>query len=433
MSFFTNILTEGVQVAYGRFGFEGPQGSGKSTTAGLLAVGISVEYYNRAPVVVADSENSSSFLKPIFAAEKVPLLVIPTRSLSTLKEAVKKGEEEGACVMITDTMTRFWTTLVKNYMTEHKIPNFKYMLSHWNTVKEPWREWAEMFINCKLHMIACGRGGFEYDSVDVIDEATGEVNTETVKGDFKMKAEGEFGHEPDINIHFQSMTDPNAPRNVKTQTQLTVGKKKVKSAVQLKAPRKIHVATVQKGRVWAMNGKVFQWADRDIYKPGEYREVLDCFRPYLEALNIGGKQQQVQDGPSEFKRAETNGSYTKKVKILESWKTTMDLLFPDRKAITLQKRLATGIAITGGIKSAKEFQMQPLETLEFQYLVLQKFEERIKQEGMPDGDGWKDAIEQLVELARLEAGSDWEILRSMKGTPDSAQASTDQPAEQEVF
>lgn len=409
-SFFTNITKEGVQTAHGKFGFEGPPGSGKTTTAALLAAGISKEFYGGAPVVWVDSENGASFIRPIFVAEKIDLLVVPTRALSTLIKSVDEAYKAGACVLVPDSMTKFWTTLVTNYMKEHDIKSYKQMLSHWPAVKDPWREWADLFISAHVHMIACGRGGFEYDQVDVIDD-DGNINTETVKGDYKMKGEGEFGHEPDVNLHFQSMTDPNAPKSVKTQTKKKVGtgdnQRIVRGKVEMVAPRKIHVATVQKGRVWQLNGKAFQWADRDAYKPGEYKFVLDCFRPYLEALNIGGKHTPVSAGENPFKRGESNGSHARKQKALEVWGATMSIIFPSQTTEDKQRRRLVGERITGTL-SPTAMKQQDVKDIEFQVMHLNKLRQRIEGgEGIPKLE--KDLI-GLIELAFIEASEDWKIL-----------------------
>lgn len=409
-SFFTNLTQQGPQVAFGKFGFEGPPGSGKTTTAALLAAGISKEFYNGAPVVWVDSENGANFIRPIFIAEKIDLLVMPTNDLAMLKKAVKEAEGVGAKVLVPDSMTRFWTKLVAEYKKANNIRNDKQMLSHWNTVKEPWREWTEMFLNCHLHVIACGRGGFEFDSIDVVEN--GEVvGTETVKGDYKMKGEGEFGHEPDINLHFQSTTDPNAPTG-----KVKHGRGR-NASVDFAAARKIHVATVQKGRVWQMNGKVFKWADRDKYKVGEYKLVLDCFRPYLEALNIGGTHQTIKAGDNQFvSNATERRAYTKKQIALENWDTTMKAIVaqspsPTAPVMSTLRRMI-GEMITRGIRSKTEFERQDVEAIEYQLLVLTKLEARFKIEGFPleEVEGKKVVKEgdlgALVEIATEEANAE---------------------------
>ena len=44
-------------------GIYGPQGSGKSTSAALMAAAIAAQFYNRAPVYVIDPEAAWQFLK----------------------------------------------------------------------------------------------------------------------------------------------------------------------------------------------------------------------------------------------------------------------------------------------------------------------------------------------------------------------------------
>src|SRR5438874_347392 len=81
-----------------KVGWFGGQGSGKTTSAAMTALALSVLHHNRAPVWVTDTEPGWQFLKPIFAIEGVELVqrTIPTfkAMLSDLKEA----EKSGACV-----------------------------------------------------------------------------------------------------------------------------------------------------------------------------------------------------------------------------------------------------------------------------------------------------------------------------------------------
>jgi hypothetical protein len=83
----------------------------------------------------------------------------------------------------------------------------------------------------------------------------------------------------------------------------------------------------------------------------------------------------------------------------------MDMLFSGRDVLTKQRRAFAGEVISNGIRSAKEFAAQALPDLEFQYMHLRRFEDRLKQEGMPDGPS--DKLKSMLDLALLEAKDEW--------------------------
>ena len=63
--------------SYLKCSIDGVNGSGKSGTSARLAVGISKELCNSAPVLAFDSEERWRFYKPtIFDVEKVPLQIV---------------------------------------------------------------------------------------------------------------------------------------------------------------------------------------------------------------------------------------------------------------------------------------------------------------------------------------------------------------------
>src|SRR5207302_8040252 len=57
-----------------KLGWFGPQGSGKTTSAALLALALSKEIYGGAPVYVTDTEPGWQFLRPLFQMEGVELI-----------------------------------------------------------------------------------------------------------------------------------------------------------------------------------------------------------------------------------------------------------------------------------------------------------------------------------------------------------------------
>jgi len=67
-----------------KVGFFGGQGAGKTTSAAMLALALSKELHNGAPVWVTDTEPGWQFLCPMFAAEGVKL---EQRTVPTFKSA----------------------------------------------------------------------------------------------------------------------------------------------------------------------------------------------------------------------------------------------------------------------------------------------------------------------------------------------------------
>src|SRR4051794_35390258 len=72
-----------------KVGLFGGQGSGKTTSAGMLALALSKEKHNGAPVLVTDTEPGWQFLKPLFALEKVELLQRTVPTFKAMLENIK--------------------------------------------------------------------------------------------------------------------------------------------------------------------------------------------------------------------------------------------------------------------------------------------------------------------------------------------------------
>jgi hypothetical protein len=258
-----------IQVKYGKLGFFGGTGSGKTTTASKLAIAISKTFCGSKPVAFVDTEKGSDFVKPLFDKEGIQLVTAKTRAFADLKRAMRDAVEGGCCVVVIDSMTHFWVELVRAFCARNGItkPEFQ----HWKQIKDEWADFTTSFINSNIHVICCGRAGSEYDYQD--NEETGK--RELVKGDSKMKAEGEFGYETDLLVELYASA---------AQVETTKGKKKMKSKAS--ASIVTHFAIVKKCRVWSLNGKVFQFQDQDIYKPGDFKAELDAFMPFFDFLKL---------------------------------------------------------------------------------------------------------------------------------------------------
>ena len=72
------------QMAYAKFGFFGFQGSGKSFTAALIAIGLHKYIKSEKPVYFIDSETGSDYVKPMFDKAGVKLYILKTQAFAQL-------------------------------------------------------------------------------------------------------------------------------------------------------------------------------------------------------------------------------------------------------------------------------------------------------------------------------------------------------------
>jgi hypothetical protein len=237
--------------AYLKMGILGFQGGGKTKTAGKTAIGLykymqskGIDCANR-PVAFFDTETGSDWLIPDFQQAGVPLIVAKRRSFADLLAVVKEAEA-GASVLIIDSITHPWRELCESYMRK-KQRTFLQM-DDWGYLKgdHGWAKFTDLFVNSKLHIIMCGRAGYEFE--DYKDD-NGKRQIEKVGT--KMKTEGETGFEPSLLVLMEQVED------------LRTGKVK-------------HRATVQKDRSTLLDGEQIDNPD------------FKDFLPHIERLNLGG-------------------------------------------------------------------------------------------------------------------------------------------------
>jgi hypothetical protein len=183
-------------------GIMGLAGSGKTYTASSIAVGL-VGYMQERGVTVKgkaafiDTENGAAWVAPRFKAAGIELQVARTRSLVDLREGIKWAADN-CDVLLIDSITHFWTLFCDEY-AKRKNRQRGLEFSDWNAVKRDWREnFTDRYLNTPLHIIMCGRQGYEYD-MQVNDAGKKEL----VKTGVKMKAEGETGFEPSLLVQME--------------------------------------------------------------------------------------------------------------------------------------------------------------------------------------------------------------------------------------
>lgn len=268
MSLFTDAHST---QAYAKIGLLGFAGSGKTYTASLVAIGLmkllkklELPEGNR-PAYFLDTETGSDWVIPLFKKNGIALRSAKTRAFKDLLASVREAESEGGILLI-DSLTHFWRELCDAYMKRRKRQSLEFQ--DWAALKREWGEFTDLLVNSKLHMIICGRAGYEYDYVDKDD---GTDKKELRKTGVKMKAETETGFEPSLLVLMEREMDVATNEVWRT-------------------------ATILKDRSTLLDGKVFR------------NPTAKDFLPHFKCLALGGDQLGVDiDRTSEELFSEESG------------------------------------------------------------------------------------------------------------------------------
>lgn len=183
-----------------KLGVYGPQGSGKTFTALLIAEGLSKHY--RKKVGFVDTEHGTDFYVKHVRERQIhpePFDIEPlyTRSITDVIETLETIPPDIGIVVI-DSITHIWEACINAYSgnltSKETIP-----FQAWGTIKKPYKRLMAILLSSKYHVIICGRQGNEFGK----DE-----DGDLTRLGYKMKAEGETPYEPHILIRLEPVKDP---------------------------------------------------------------------------------------------------------------------------------------------------------------------------------------------------------------------------------
>src|SRR3990167_2911659 len=152
--------------AYLKMGIMGLAGSGKTFTAAHTAIGLIEMLRARGlpegdrPVFFADTETGSSYVKRHFDDAGIELFTAKTRAFSDLIQIVNEAEQNSGLLLL-DSITHYWREFTESYAKKKKTNRLEF--KDWNYLKTEWGRFTDRYVNSKLHIIMCGRMGYEYD------------------------------------------------------------------------------------------------------------------------------------------------------------------------------------------------------------------------------------------------------------------------------
>ena len=389
------------RLAYAKTGFYGPQGSGKTTTGMLVAVGLAKLADDPRPIFFVDTETGSDFFVEKMKEEEIPLYQVKTRAFKDLRPAIEEAECAEA-ILIIDSVSHFWDELLGAYDKKLKRHG-RFQFQDWAAIKGEWRSnYTTPFVAAACHIIVCGRQQAVYE--EFFDE-TGKKDI-MVTGD-RMRAEKEFGYEPHLVVKMEAMTATSEQlHNAKT--------KQERKGVLVKSDRLIK-ATVIKDRADKINGQTFTF-------PG-----FEDFWPHYATLNLGGEHLAVdttRNSEALFNRnAEVMMRIRKQCTIaLEEIKGELTASFPglDKESKSIKTDLLNAVF---GTRSWTAVEEMPLNDLQEGLAVIREAVHvvifTLEQKKTPDLQ--EIATKTRAAIQATHAAQEEELENAIGGTPRDLQ------------
>jgi len=378
-----------------KVGWFGGQGSGKTTSAAMLALALSVEHHNHAPVWVTDTEPGWQFLKPMFALEGVELVQRTTPTFKAMLSDIREAEKAGACVWAGDSLTIIWQELMQSFKMRNggRIP-----INVWGDIKALWSEYTTAFLNSPMHGFALGRLG---NVMEEIEDEKKPGDTKLVKTGTQFKAGGSesFGYEPHLLL------------------ELSLERKaKVRAGIRKESEgRMVHRVDVLKDRTWALNGKVIRWSDKPRYDKGGYKQVWDSIKPHFDGVQLTLAPVKIESGQSSTALISDEGHsdyYERRQRreiLVAEFNAAIELLWGGSAKAEKQMRLKVFERIFG-FRTKEAAEAAPLETIERGVRIMQAFEARCKADGSILSKDEAEILNTLdIDIAACDMGGSDDI------------------------
>lgn len=262
------LRTLGQGQGYFKGGLFGFSGSGKTYTAVLLAIAIRRHFQLQGPLVMFDTEGGAEYIAPLVKRlTDAELVGVRSRSLDDLLEAVKETQALQGAVFLLDSATHVWDEVKTSYMEQLNAslvarglaPRKRMTVDDIGQIKGIWNRWPNTYLNAPLHVIVCGRAGYEWEHE--LNEETGKK--ELQRAGVKMKVEGEFAFEPSLLVEMEREQDKGPDG----------------------AWRLFRSATVLKDRFARIDGHTAKFDQEDAAAALE--QVWEFFAPHVSLLTAG--------------------------------------------------------------------------------------------------------------------------------------------------
>ena len=366
--------------SYVKTSVDGLNGSGKTCTLAQLAVGLAKEYGNGGGVYVFDSSDRWSAWKAhIFDVEQVPVDITVGTSIAALQHVAEKAQDSGCAVLVGDDLTVPWMEGVSSFAYENGNLTFdrrQQLINEWNRFVGP-------FQVGEFHALAAGRLGYQWEQVE--NEETGD--RELLQGSSKFNAGGSsnFGYECVLELELRRR------------------KRKLAGFFRGKQLMEYVCDVVKDANGILPGGTQFVFNDfKNGYQKGDYRKVLDVFRPHIEfrsrlvpSSRFGQSSKKlIVQGKTAWRRNEDQKKHD-----LEELDANLSFCFPageGKSKLAKMFRDLTLESLNGFISWSRMEDECTVEQIERNSMIVRAMRKRIEQKEIPTDH---NSLVALVYLA----------------------------------
>jgi len=188
-----------MQQSFLKMGLYGDPKSGKTYTSTLVAIGLHKKIKSKKPVTFFDTETGSEYVLDTFKKHGIKLQTVKSRSFADLLAATTEAAEISD-ILIVDSVTHVWKELQTAYKAKKGVTRI--LLQDWDILKTEWQAFTDLYLNCKLHMIVCGR------AQDIREDRLNENGKlENVVVGSKMATEKHLAYEPSLLVEMERVAD----------------------------------------------------------------------------------------------------------------------------------------------------------------------------------------------------------------------------------
>lgn len=346
---------------------DGLNGSGKTCTIAQLALGLSKEYGEGRAVHVFDSSDRWAAWKLLmFDPEKIPLVITCGNSIAALQETMDRAQQDSCAVFVGDDLTVPWMEGIASFAYANGAMPFdrrQQLVNEWNRFVHP-------FQLGDFHSLACGRLGYQWERIE--DEQTGD--RELTQGDSKFNAGGgqNFGYDCVLELE------------MRRRKRRFMGLLRGKTSME-------YVCDVIKDANGILNGQQFVFSDFDKhgYQLGDYKKVLDCFRPHIEfrqRLEISRRSQASSRELLISGKTAWGKDQTERKNLLEELDANLGMCFPSgegKSKLAKMFRDLTLEALNGFISWSRMEEEVATGQLERNMLIIKALRRRIETGELP--------------------------------------------------